>query len=82
VATVTTLSWAAPATLQPGKYYLAITTNCTSSCAALDGDNDSAVSFLSKGVVSVNAGGTLNSSLTPPADAWNYSSYTPAWAVR
>jgi len=82
VATVTTLPWAVPATLQPGKYYLAITTNCTASCAALDGDNASAVSFLSKGVVSVSAGGTLNSSLTPPADAWSYSSYTPAWAVR
>ena len=78
----TTLSWAASATLQPGKYYLAITTNCTASCAAIDGDNASAVSFLSKGVVSVSAGGTLNSSLTPPADAWSYSSITPAWAVR
>ncbi|MGA8154173.1 MAG: hypothetical protein WB952_24715 [Terriglobales bacterium] len=78
----TTLSWAASATLQPGKYYLAITTNCTASCAAIDGDNASAVSFLSKGVVSVSAGGALNSSLTPPADAWSYSSITPAWAVR
>jgi len=78
----TTLSWAASATLQPGKYYLAITTNCTASCAAIDGDNTSAVSFLSKGVVSVSAGGTLNGSLTPPSDAWSYSSITPAWAVR
>ncbi len=81
-AGATTLSWAASATLQPGKYYLAVTTNCTASCAALDGDNASAVSFLAKGVVAVSAGGTLNSSLTPPADAWSYSSYTPAWAVR
>ena len=78
----TTQSWAAASTLQPGKYYLAITTNCTASCAALDGDNASAVTFLSGSAVSMSAGGSLNSSLTPPSDSWSYSSTTPAWAVR
>jgi len=78
----TTQSWAASATLQPGKYYLAITTNCTASCAALDGDNASAVTFLSGSAISVSAGGSLNGSLTPPSDSWSYSSTTPAWAVR
>jgi hypothetical protein len=77
-----TLSWTGAATLQPGKYYLAITTNCTTSCAALAGDNASAVTFLSKAAVSVSAGGTLNGPITPPADAWNFASYVPAWVVR
>jgi hypothetical protein len=77
-----TLAWASSATLQPGRYYLAITTNCTASCAALAGDNASAVTFLSKAAVSVTTGGTLNGPITPPADAWNFASYVPAWAVH
>ncbi|HYA24086.1 MAG TPA: hypothetical protein VEF05_07985 [Terriglobales bacterium] len=77
-----TLPWASSATLQPGKYYLAITTNCSSSCAALAGDNSSGVTFLSHAAVSVASGGTLSNSVTPPADAWNFSAYLPAWAVR
>ena len=77
-----TLAWTAGTTLQPGKYYLAITTSCTGSCAALAGDNASGVTFLSKAAVPVSMGGTLNGPITPPADAWNFASYVPAWAVR
>jgi hypothetical protein len=77
-----TLAWASSATLQPGKYYLAITTNCASSCAALAGDNASGVTFLSKAAVPVSSGGTLSTPVTPPADAWNFASYVPAWAVH
>jgi hypothetical protein len=77
-----TLSWTSAVTLQPGRYYLAVTTSCTSSCAALDGDNASAVTFLSRGIVLVAGGGTLSGPITPPADAWSWSASTPAWAVR
>jgi hypothetical protein len=66
-----TLSWAAGATLQPGKYYLAITSSCTSACAQIYGGSSAAFSFLggSNGTAeSVTAGGTLNSGITIPSD--------------
>jgi hypothetical protein len=66
-----TLSWAASATLQPGKYYLAITSSCTSSCAQVYGGSSAGFSFLggSGGTSeSVTAGGTLNNGITIPAD--------------
>jgi hypothetical protein len=66
-----TLSWAASATLQPGKYYLAITSSCTSSCAQVYGGSSAGFSFLggSSGTSeSVTAGGTLNNGITIPAD--------------
>jgi hypothetical protein len=66
-----TLSWAASATLQPGKYYLAITSSCTSSCAQVYGGSSSGFTFLggSSGTAeSVTAGGTLNNGITIPAD--------------
>ena len=78
-----TLSWTGGAvTLEPGRYYLAITTNCSSSCATLDGDNASALTFLNRGIVSVAAGGTLNGPISPPTDAYSWSANTPAWVVR
>ncbi len=40
-----TLSWTASATLQPGKYYLAITSSCTSTCAQLYGGSSAGFSF-------------------------------------
>jgi len=66
-----TLSWTASATLQPGKYYLAITSNCTSTCAQIYGGSSAGFTFLggSSGTAeSVTAGGTLNSGITIPAD--------------
>jgi hypothetical protein len=66
-----TLNWAASATLQPGKYYLAITSSCTSSCAQVYGGSSAGFTFLggSSGTSeSVTAGGTLNSGITIPAD--------------
>ena len=66
-----TLSWAASTTLQPGKYYLAITSSCTSGCAQVYGGSSAGFSFLggSNGTsVSVTAGGTLNNGMTIPAD--------------
>jgi hypothetical protein len=66
-----TLNWAASATLQPGKYYLAITSSCTSSCAQVYGGSSAGFTFLggSGGTsASVTAGGTLNNGITIPAD--------------
>ena len=66
-----TLSWAAGATLQPGKYYLAITSSCTSSCAQVYGGSSAGFTFLggSSGTSeSVTAGGTLNNGITIPVD--------------
>jgi hypothetical protein len=66
-----TLSWSASATLQPGKYYLAITSSCTSSCAQIYGGTSAGFTFVggSSGTAeSVTAGGTLNNGITIPAD--------------
>jgi hypothetical protein len=66
-----TLSWTASATLQPGKYYLAITSSCTSSCAQVYGGTSAGFTFVggSSGTAeSVAAGGTLNNGITIPAD--------------
>ena len=66
-----TLSWASSVTLQPGKYYLAITSSCTSSCAQIYGGSSAGFTFLggSSGTAeSVTAGGALNTGITVPAD--------------
>jgi hypothetical protein len=66
-----TLNWAASATLQPGKYYLAITSSCTSTCAQVYGGSSAGFTFLggsSGTAVSVTAGGTLNNGIAIPAD--------------
>ena len=66
-----TVNWAGSATLQPGKYYLAITSSCTSSCAQIYGGSSAGFSFVggSSGTSeSVTTGGTLNNGITIPAD--------------
>ena len=45
-----TLNWTAASTIKQGKYYLAITTSCTSSCAALIGSS-TGVGFTFAGAV-------------------------------
>jgi hypothetical protein len=78
------LNWSASATLQPGKYYLALTSSCTSSCAALNADNGSGFTFqapTSTGNLSITTGGLLPGSATMPADNWSGAAYIPAWAV-
>lgn len=67
-----TLSWLSGITLQPGKYYLAITSSCTSSCAQVYGGSSAGFSFLggSSGTSEgITAGGTLNNGITIPADS-------------
>ncbi len=66
-----TLNWTAGATLQPGKYYLAITSSCMSSCAQIYGGTSAGFSFVggtSGTPESVTLGGALNSGITIPAD--------------
>jgi hypothetical protein len=80
-----TTNWTGGAvTLQPGRYYLAYTTSCTSSCATLTGDS---VGFTFAGStggansnVSVTSGGTLPATATCPADLYATTS-TPNWAI-
>jgi hypothetical protein len=78
----TTKSWTSAATLLPGKYYLAITTNCSSACAQMAGDSGAGFTFLNAGSVSVTTGGSLPSSITAPSDTYSWGALTPAWAVR
>jgi hypothetical protein len=66
-----TLNWTASATLQPGRYYLAITSSCTSTCAQVYGGSSTGFTFVggpSGTSESVTAGGTLNNGITIPAD--------------
>jgi len=77
-----TISWTAPAVLPPGKYYVALTTNCSSSCAVLEAGN-SGTGFTFAGNVSVNvsSGGILPASITAPTDVYTASTI-PTWSVH
>ncbi|MGH9503679.1 MAG: hypothetical protein ACRD20_12580 [Terriglobales bacterium] len=76
------LNWTSASTLKQGKYYLAITTSCASSCAALIGSS-TGVGLTFAGAVqeSVTAGGTLPSSITIPADAYTATTI-PTWSIQ
>jgi hypothetical protein len=65
-----TLKWIQGSTaLAAGRYYLAFTTNCASSCAVL-GAAASYVSFAVNVSAGTSQGGALPSTMTPPADTW------------
>ncbi len=81
-----TTSWTGGAvTLQPGRYYLAYTTSCTSSCATLVGDTGGFTFAGSSGGansnVSVTAGGTLPATAACPADTYATTS-APTWGIN
>jgi hypothetical protein len=81
-----TTNWAGGAvTLQPGRYYLAYTTSCTSSCATLVGDTGGFTFAGSSGGansnVSVTTGGTLPATATCPSDTYGTTS-APNWAIN
>ncbi len=85
-ATWKTASWTGGSvTLQPGRYYLAYTTSCTSSCAAMGGDSGGFTFAGNSGGASSNAsvttGGTLPTSVTCPTDSYTASSM-PVWAIN
>jgi hypothetical protein len=54
-------------TLQPGKYYVALTANLTSGCAILGAA--SMPTFTSNTAETVSSGGTLNNGITIPTDS-------------
>jgi hypothetical protein len=82
-----TVSWTGgSATLQPGRYYLALTASATSSTAVLYGDS-AGVTFAggtaaaSVGNVSVTSGGTLPATVTCPTDSVQVAALIPAWLL-
>jgi len=81
------VAWTSAATLAPGKYYFAITTSCTASCASTAAKMSTTtptlgMTFQSGGTVGVTAGGTLNGSVTLPSDTYTASGALPALAVH
>lgn len=77
-----TVSWTASTQLPPGKYYVALTTSCSSSCAVLEGGNSGAgFTFAGNVSESVTAGGTLPASVTVPGDSYTASTI-PAFSVH
>lgn len=72
-------SWASSATLQPGKYYLAITANATTGCATLGYSYNA--TFAGNVPETVTNGGTLNNGMTIPADSWTDSN-TPVFIAN
>ena len=78
-----TLSWTqGTKTLQPGKYYVVVTTTCASSCATISADSSSlAVTFQNAGTAGTTSGGVLGN-FTPPADVWSWGAGLPAIVVK
>jgi hypothetical protein len=66
-----TLAWKQGSiSLSAGRYYLAFTTNCASTCAKI-GANGAYVSFAINASAGTSSGGALPATVTPPADTWN-----------
>jgi hypothetical protein len=83
-----TVSWTGGSvTLQPGRYYLALTASANTGTAILYGDS-AGVTFAggtggsSVGNVSVSSGGTLPASVTCPTDSVQVAALIPAWLVN
>jgi hypothetical protein len=78
-----TLNWSGPATLLPGRYLLAITSSCTSSCATFLGANANGITFQGSNVdLSIAQGGLCPGSVAWPADSLNGSTAIPVWQVH
>lgn len=70
-------------TLQPGKYYVVLTTNCSSSCATItSGGSSGDITFQNAATAGSTSGGSLPSSFTPPADVWSWGANVPAVVVK
>jgi hypothetical protein len=65
-----TLNWIQGSTsLEAGRYYLALTTNCSTNCAKVAAATSN-VSFAANVSAGTSQGGALPSTVTPPADVW------------
>ena len=78
-----TISWTGGSVyLLPGKYYLATTTSCTATCAAIaSGNSTSGFTFYNNTSVSVSVGGSLNA-ISAPSDSPSVSATIPAWWIH
>jgi hypothetical protein len=56
--------------LSAGRYYIAFTTDCSSSCAAI-GAASANVSFAANTSAGASTGGSLSSTITSPVDSWS-----------
>ncbi len=78
-----TISWVqGTKTLQPGKYYVVLTTNCASSCASItSGGSTGDITFQNGTTAGTTSGGAL-ATFTPPADVWSWGANIPALVVK
>jgi hypothetical protein len=77
------LSWSqGTKTLQPGKYYVVITTNCASSCAAISADGSGVDMTFQNGTTAGTTSGGVLANFTAPADVWSWGGTIPALAVK
>lgn len=77
-----TVSWRRSAMLQPGRYYLAITSSCTAGCGQIAAMNENGITFLSDYQINVSMGGILNENIAPPEDTFSFKSSIPAWIIH
>jgi Lower baseplate protein N-terminal domain len=77
------IAWSATnVTVPAGRVYIALTSNCTSTCAALLGTSGSGVTWAANVQVSVTTGGAaLPSTVTLPADSFSSGASIPALIV-
>jgi len=77
------ITWIANNVLVPaGRVYIALTSNCASSCAALLGSSGTGVTWAANVQVSVTTGGAaLPASVTLPADSFSSGASIPALIV-
>ncbi len=75
-------NWSNSGTIQPGKYYVAITASATSGCATLGGSSSgSFFTFAGNQPETVSTAGTLNNGMTVPADSYTASTI-PALSIN
>jgi hypothetical protein len=70
------LAWSAGSTsLMPGKYYLAFTTSCTSSCSNIAGDGagNGYTFFGSATGIGTTSNGALSSTISPGSDVYQFT---------
>ena len=74
--------WTEGATLEPGKYYLAIASSCRVSCGQMAAMKANGVTFLSNYEITVSVSGSLNGNITAPPDTFSFGSTIPAWILQ
>jgi hypothetical protein len=77
------IAWnASNVTVPTGRVYIALTSNCASSCAALLGTPGTGVTYITNTAVGVTTGGAaLPSTVTLPADSFSSGASIPALIV-